>query len=260
MWANAEIGSIMPIREIGKAIKKINNKRMKAWNQSRPEQRGGKPRPIYFHTDATQALNFIRCDVAWNYVDMLSLSGHKIYGPKGVGALYKKTGVPLAAVQRGGHHENSLRSGTLNVPGIVGLGAAIEQLDDEAMEKNNRQIAKLRAELVGGILKNIPDTVLNTDILHGTPAHANFLFPGVEGESILISLDMEGVAVSTGSACASGSLEPSHVLLAMGIKPEIAHSSIRFSLGKYNTMEEIRRVIKVLSPIIARLRKMAPKL
>jgi cysteine desulfurase len=260
MWVNAEIGAIMPIREIGKAIKKINDKRLKEWNRTSPRERGEKPQPIYFHTDATQALNFIRCDVAWNYVDLLSLSGHKIYGPKGVGVLYKKTGVPLAAIQRGGHHEGNLRSGTLNVAGIAGLGAAVSQLAEKEIEKNNHRIAMLRDELIAGILKNIPDTILNTDTAHSTPAHANFSFLGVEGESILISLDLEGIAVSTGSACASGSLEPSHVLLAMGIKPEIAHNSIRFSLGKYNTRDEIKKVIKILPPIIARLRKMAPEL
>jgi cysteine desulfurase len=260
MYVNSEVGTIMPIREIGKAIKKINEQREKIWVQNRVKDRGERPQPIYFHTDATQAINFLNCDVDWNYIDLLSLSGHKIYGPKGVGLLYKKTGVPLTALQHGGHQEKNLRSGTLNVPGIVGLGAAIAQLDKKTVEKNNRQIAKLRDQLVAGLMKNIPDTVLNTDCANSTPSHAHFSFLGVEGESILIALDLVGIAVSTGSACASDSLAPSYVLTAMGIKPEVAHNSIRFTLGKYNTAAEIKQVIKVLPPIIARLRKMAPEL
>ncbi len=265
MYVNSEVGSVQPIREIGKTIKKINEKRLREWKKLHPSERGDKPQPIYFHTDATQAINFFSCDVKWNYIDLLSLSSHKIYGPKGVGVLYKREEVPLAAVHLGGHHENNLRSGTLNVPGIVGLGAAINQLgqgvkgaSSSGQEKNNKHIAKLRNMLVSGIIKKIPDVVLNTDRENSTPAHAHFSFLGVEGESLLISLDIERIAVSTGSACASGSLKASHVLLAMGIKKEIAHNSIRFSLGKYNTEEEIKRVLKVLPPIVERLRKMNP--
>jgi cysteine desulfurase len=258
MYVNGEVGSIQPIREIGKIIKKINEKRLKEWEKCRPKDRGEKPQQIYFHTDATQAVNFLNCDVAWNYLDLLSLSGHKIYGPKGVGVLYKKEGVPLATLQHGGHHENSLRSGTLNVAGIVGLGAAVNLLNKRTVERNNRKIIKLRDMLIDGIMENIPDVVLNTDRQNATPAHAHFSFLGVEGESLLISLDLEGVAVSTGSACASGSLKASHVLLAMGIRKEIAHNSIRFSLGKYNTEEEIKRVLKILPMIVERLRKMNP--
>lgn len=258
MYANSEVGSIQPIREIGKIIKKINESRLNEWKKCRTRDRGARPQPIYFHTDATQAINFLNCDVKWNYIDLLSMSGHKIYGPKGVGALYVKAGTLIKAVQLGGHHERNLRSGTLNVTGIVGLGAAIE-LAGKEQEKNNRKIAKLRDMLVNGIKKNIPDVILNTDREYSTPAHAHFSFLGVEGESILIALDLEGIAVSTGSACASKDLKASHVLLAMGIKPEIAHNSIRFTLGKHTTEEEIKKVIKILPPIVERLRKMSPE-
>ncbi len=266
MWVNSEVGAVMPIREIGKMIKKINEKREREWKKLRASERGERPQPIYFHTDATQAVNFFACDVKWNYIDMLSLSGHKIYGPKGVGILYKKDGVPLQALQLGGHHENNLRSGTLNVTGIVGLGAALAELGAPGekgepgakQKKNNKKIARLRDLLADGIIRNIPDTVLNTDRDNSTPAHAHFSFLGVEGESALISLDLEDIAVSTGSACASGSLKASHVLIAMGIKVEVAHNSIRFSLGKHNTEEEIKTVIKKLPPIIKHLRQMNP--
>jgi cysteine desulfurase len=271
MYVNSEVGTIQPIRKIGKIIKKINEKKLKDWKNTRPALRKEKPQPIYFHTDATQAINFLNCDVRWNYVDLLSMSSHKIYGPKGVGALYVKSSVPIEPLQLGGHQENNLRSGTLNVPGIVGFGKAVELLTPHSQHgevaagpvglletPNNKKIAKLRDMLVSGIMKNIPDVVLNTDRGIATPAHANFSFLGVEGEAILISLDLEGIAVSTGSACASGKLEPSHVLLAMGVKQEVAHNSIRFSLGKFTTAEEIKRVVKILPPIIKRLRKMSP--
>jgi cysteine desulfurase len=265
MYVNSEVGSIQPIREIGKIIKKINEKRLREWKKLRVRERGDKPQPIYFHTDATQAVNFFNCDVKWNYIDLLSMSGHKIYGPKGVGVLYKKEDVPLAAFQLGGHHENNLRSGTLNVTGIVGLGAAIGGLGQgekgepsKAQKNNNKKISQLRDLLAEGIIKEIPNVILNTDREQVTPAHAHFSFLGIEGESLLISLDLAGIAVSTGSACASGSLKASHVLLAMGIKKEIAHNSIRFSLGKYNRQEEIKRVLKILPPIVKRLRMKNP--
>jgi len=281
MYVNSEVGSVQPIREIGKIIKKINDKKLRDWQKLPTHKRTNRPESIYFHTDATQAVNFFNCDVKWNYIDMLSMSGHKIYGSKGVGALYKKKEVPMAALQRGGHHENNLRSGTLNVAGIVGLGAALDiktlkhprrsliggagknvktNLNSSQWIKSeeNLRIAKLRDLLVSEIKKNIPDVILNTDRENSTPAHAHFSFLGVEGESILIALDLEGVAVSTGSACASGSLKASHVLLAMGIKKEIAHNSIRFTLGKGNTEAEIRQTVKKLIPIVKKLRKMNP--
>lgn len=259
MYVNSEVGSIQPISEIGKIIKNINEKRLKEWQKCRTAERGGRPQKIYFHTDATQAVNFLDCDVKRLRCDLLSLSGHKIYGPKGVGALFVKSGAPLNAVQLGGHHERNLRSGTLNVPGIVGLGEAIRLLNKKSREAENKKIAELRDMLVNGIMKNIPNVILNTDREISTPSHAHFSFLGVEGESILISLDLKGMAVSTGSACASSSLKASHVLLAMGIKPEIAHNSIRFTLGKQTTEAEIKKVIKILPPIIKRLRKMSPE-
>lgn len=258
MHVNSEVGAIMPIREIGKTIKKINDKRLRDWKKLSIKERGEKPLPIYFHTDATQAVNFYNCDVKWNYVDMLSLSGHKIYGPKGIGALYIKKNVPLSALQRGGHHERNMRSGTLNVTGIVGLGAAVAQINKSQQEKNNKKISRLRDLLVSGIEKNIPDVILNTDRENSTPSHAHYSFLGVEGESILIALDMEGIAVSTGSACASGSLKVSHVLIAMGIKKEIANNSVRFTLGKHTSEEQIKHVIAKLPRIVKRMRDMNP--
>lgn len=257
MYVNSEVGAIQPIREIGKIIRKTNERRLKGWQNNDPKTRGEKPLPILFHTDVTQAVNFLNCDVKDNFLDLLSLSGHKIYGPKGIGLLYARSGTPLAAMQLGGHHEGNRRSGTLNTPGIVGLGAALKKLKPKAVAENNKNIAKTRDLLVSGILKNIPDAVLNTDRSVATPAHAHFSFLGVEGESILIALDLAGIAVSTGSACASQSLKASHVLVAMGIKVEVAHSSIRFSLGKHNTPAEIRQLLKVLPPIVKRLRRIS---
>lgn len=259
MWVNSEVGAIMPIREIGKIIRKYNEKREREWKKLSAKERGERPRPVLFHTDATQAVNFVQCDVKWNYIDLLSLTAHKIYGPKGVGALYCKQGTPLIALQKGGHHENNLRSGTLNVTGIVGLGAAIAQITKKEQVRNNKYVGKLRDMLVEGIKKNIPDTVLNTDRENSTPSHAHYSFIGVEGEASLMALDLEhGIAVSTGSACASGSLKASHVLIAMGMKKEIAHNSIRFTLGKHNSEEDIKKVIKVLPPIIKKYRDMNP--
>ncbi|OIO07066.1 cysteine desulfurase NifS [Candidatus Falkowbacteria bacterium CG_4_10_14_0_2_um_filter_36_22] len=258
MYANSEVGCIEPINDIGKIINKINEKRLKEWKNISPKSRGDKPHEIYFHTDAVQAINYVNCDVKYNFIDLLSLSGHKIYGPKGIGVLYVRSGVPLSALQLGGHHENNIRSGTLNVPGIVGLGSAASLINKSNHVNINKIIAGRRDRLVVGIIKNIPEVILNTDRSISTPSHAHFSFLGVEGESILISLDLEGIAVSTGSACASGSLKPSHVLLAMGIKEEVAHSSIRFTLGKNTTIGEIDKVIKILPPIIKRLRSMAP--
>ncbi|HOS88120.1 MAG TPA: cysteine desulfurase family protein [Candidatus Pacearchaeota archaeon] len=238
MYANNEVGVIEPIQEIGELLKKQKNK-------------------IYFHTDATQAVNALDCDVQKLGVDFLSISGHKIYGPKGVGALFVKKGSSLKGIQLGGHQENNLRSGTLNVPGIVGLGKAIELAGRERL-KNNSKIFKLRNKLIAGILKEIPDVILNTDIDNALPSHAHFSFLGAEGEAILFELDFRGIEVSTGSACASGSLEPSHVLLAMGLSPETAHGAIRFSLGKGNTAEDIQKTLKVLPLIISKLRAMNP--
>ena len=192
------------------------------------------------------------------YIDLMSFSGHKIYGPKGVGALYRREGVPLDAILRGGHQEKNFRSGTYNSTGIVGLGAAIAQLDKKNQDKNNKYVAGLRDKLVDGIKKNIPNTILNTDRDNSTASHAHFSFIGAEGEAMLMRLDMEGIAVSTGSACASGSLKASHVLIAMGIKKEVSNYSIRFTLGKHNTEDEIDEVIKKIVVIVKNLRDMNP--
>jgi len=258
MHVNSEVGAVMPIREIGKIIKKHNDKQEREWKKLGAKDRDAKPQRVYFHTDATQGVNFFNQDVAWNYVDMLSMSAHKIYGPKGVGVLYKNKDVPMLSLQRGGHQEWNMRSGTMNVTGAVGLGAAIALLDSKTQEKENKKIAKLRDMLVEGVLENVEDLVLNTDRDNATPAHAHFSFIGIEGEAILMLLDMEGIAVSTGSACASGSLKASHVLIAMGIKVEVAHNSVRFSLGKHNTEEDIKYLIKKIPPIVEKLRKMNP--
>lgn len=266
MYVNSETGARQPTREIGKIIRKAGEKRHKLWLTRPLAQREKNERPLWFHTDATQAVNFFNCDVRWNFFDLLSFSGHKIYGPKGVGALYKKATVKLSAIQTGGHQEGNLRSGTLNVPGIVGLGAAVRLLGrpgkmgepSREQKKNTRTVAKLRGALVRGVLKNIPNVILNTPLDQAAPGHAHFSFLGVEGESTLIALDLAGIGVSTGSACASGSLTASHVLLAMGIKTEVAHNSVRFTIGRLNTIEEIKKVVKVLPPIISRLRAISP--
>lgn len=258
MYVNSEIGAVEPIKEIGKVVEKVNEERFNTWQRTGAAKKLPKPRPIYFHTDATQAVNFFSCLVKHLKVDLLSLSAHKAYGPKGVGLLYVKKGTKLFPIQLGGHHERNFRSGTLNVPGIVGLGEALSLITLKEQEKTNKQIAALRNRLVAGLKKNIPDIVLNTDLENSTPAHAHFSFMGAEGESILISLDFEGIAVSTGSACASNSLKHSYVLEAIGICEENTNYSIRFTLGKENTKEEIDKVIKVLPPIIEKLRKMNP--
>ncbi len=249
MYVNNEIGSVQPIEKIGTIIEKIKKEREEKKSEF----------PIYFHTDAVQAANFFSCDVKKLKVDMLSLSGHKIYGPKGVGVLFAEKNISLLPIQFGGHQENSLRSGTLNVAGIVGLGEALI-LASGRREESFLKVSKLRNFLVENIQENISNTILNGDLEKSSSSHASITFKGVEGESILLDLDFENISVSTGSACASGSLKASHVLLAMGISPEEAHGAIRFTLGENNTEEEIRKVIKVLPAIINRLRSMAPKL
>lgn len=258
MYVNSEVGSIQPIQKIGKILKKINDSRLRDWHNADPKSRDERPQRILLHTDATQAINFLPSQVDQLGVDLLSMSAHKIYGPKGVGLLYVRTGTPLVALQVGGHHQGNRRSGTLNTTGIVGLGEALEKLSKTDLEKQNKRISIVRDYLVKQVLKNVSDVILNTDVLIATPAHAHFSFLGVEGESLLIALDLAGVAISTGSACASGSLKASHVIVAMGIKVEVAHSSIRFSLGKNNTKEDIDKLIKILPKIVERLRKFNP--
>lgn len=246
MYVNNEVGTIQPIQEISRIVKEVNTGR-------------GKEDKIYFHTDAVQAVNFCNCRVDFLGVDMLSFSAHKIYGPKGTGVLFVREGTPIFPIIFGGHQERGIRSGTENVAGIVGLGKAVELLNQKSKIKNdNLKIKKLRNKLIKEIIKKIPNAVLNGDLEHRVPGNINFCFKNVEGESILLMLDMEGIAISTGSACSSGSLEPSHVLTAMGISPEVTHGSVRVTLGKNNTEEEVRHLIKVLPGIVAKLREMSP--
>jgi cysteine desulfurase len=244
MYANNEIGAIQPIQEIGKVIKKINESKVQNLISK-----------IYFHVDAVQAINYLDCNVEKLGVDLLSLSAHKFYGPKGVGALYIKKGTPVARIQDGGEQEFKLRAGTLNVPGIVGLGEAISRIKNQ--ESRIKKILELRDKLVDGVLEKIPNSKLNGSREKRLPNNANFSFPGAEGEAILLALDMEGVAVSTGSACASENLNPSHVLTALGLGPEEAHSSIRMTLGKYTTESDVDYVLEILPKGVERLRKIS---
>ncbi len=241
MYVNNEIGTIQPIATIGKFLEKENANRK---------------RKILFHTDATQAVNYLDCDVEKLGVDLLSLSGHKIYGPKGVGALYVKKGTLLTRIQDGGEQERKMRAGTHNVPAIVGLGKALELVMKEK-SKIAIKTEKLRDYLIARVLKEIPQSYLNGSAKKRIPNNANFRFDNVEGEGLLLSLDLEGIAVSTGSACASRSLEPSHVLLALGLKHEQAHGSLRLTLGKTTTRKEIDLVVNKLKVIIERLRKIS---
>ncbi len=236
MFANNEMGTIEPVLDIAKIAK----------------QKG-----VLFHTDAVQAAGKAAIDVSKLGVDLLSLSAHKIYGPKGVGALYIKKGVKLTPLLHGGHHEKNRRAGTENVAGIAGFGKAAE-LAARNIDNETFRIKGLRDRLQKGILENIRYTYLNGHPEKRLCNTLNISFEYLEGESIILNLDMEGVAVSTGSACTSGSLEPSHVLTAMGIDAVRTQGSIRFSLGKDNTQDDIDYVVKVLPPIIERLRKMSP--
>ena len=241
MYVNNETGAIQPIAEIGCFLKEINASR---------EQK------IYFHTDATQAIQYFDCDVNRLGVDLLSLSGHKFHAPKGVGVLFCRKGTPLARQQDGGGQEFGLRAGTENVPYVVGLGKALDLIKSHQKELAGK-VLSLRSELITGVLK-IPGVSLVGDPLKNAPHIATFLIERTEGESLLLLLSEKGIAASSGSACTSGLLKPSHVLLAMGYPPEKAHGSLRFSLGSENTKEEIDYVLKALSPIILQLRRMVP--
>lgn len=248
MYANNEIGTIQPIEEIEELIKKINKVRKQDDSSTSSGQ-------VYFHVDAVQAINYLDCNVEKLGADFLSLSAHKFYGPKGVGALYIRKGTPIARIQDGGEQEFKLRSGTYNTPGIVGLGKAISMANYQSEE--TKRIKDLKDKLVANVLKNIPNCRLNGSVEKRLSNNANFSFPGAEGEAILLSLDLEGIAVSTGSACASENLNPSHVLTALGLGPEDSHSSIRFTLGKYTTEHDIDYVLEVLPRVIDRLRKIS---
>ncbi len=247
MYANNEIGTIQPIEEIGAMIKKYNEDSL-----IRPTRSGNK---LYFHVDAVQAINYLDCNVDKLGVDLLSLTAHKFYGPKGVGALYVRKGAPIARIQDGGEQEFKLRAGTHNTAGIVGIGAAIESMKYNV--SSIKEIKRLTDKLIDSVLTKIPNSKLNGSREKRLPNNANFSFPGAEGEAILLALDLEGVAVSTGSACASENLNPSHVLTALGLGPEETHSSIRMTLGKHTTEEEIERVLDILPKVVERLRKIS---
>jgi len=247
MYVNNEVGTIEPIAEIGRTLRRLNE-------ESRMKNDG---RRIYFHTDAVQAIQYLDCDVQKLGVDLLSLSAHKFYGPKGVGALYIRKGTPIVRQQDGGEQEYGMRAGTENVAGIVGLGRAIEESKKQKAKSKNH-IEDLRNRLIEGVLK-IPKVHLTGHLQKRAPHIASFVVEGAEGEAMLLLLDQEGIAASSGSACTSGLLEPSHVLTAMGISPELAHGSLRFSLGKQTTKEEIDYVLEELPKIVERLRSLAPK-
>ncbi len=235
MYANNEIGSILPIEEIGAVCRE---------------------RGVLFHTDAVQAAGHLHIDVNAQNIDMLSLSAHKFHGPKGVGALYAKKGIGLANIIEGGAQERGKRAGTENIPGIVGMAAALREAC-LGINKNAEKVEKLRDSLIAG-LSRIPHAALNGDGANRLPGNVNFCFEGIEGESLLLLLDGKGVCASSGSACTSGSLEPSHVLLAIGRPHEIAHGSLRLSLCEYNTSEEIDYMLKVIPEVVEHLRSMSP--
>jgi cysteine desulfurase len=243
MYANNEIGTVQPIREIGKLIKKENMSR---------EQK------IVFHTDAVQAVNYVDCNVDNLEVDLLTASAHKIYGPKGVGLLFVRKGTPIKRIQDGGSHEFGLRSGTLNIPGIVGFAAALN-LAEQERPRNFKIVEKLRDHMIARVIKEIKGARLNGSRIKRIPNNANFIFKDVEGEGMLLGLDLAGIAVSTGSACSSGDLRPSHVLTAIGINEEESHGSLRVTLGKFTTKQEIDIFVDTLKEVVAKLRKIAGK-
>ena len=235
MFANNEIGTIQPIREIGALCREAG---------------------VLFHTDAVQAVGHVKTDVWEMNIDMLSLSAHKFHGPKGVGALYVRRGVPLFPLIEGGAQELGRRAGTENIPGIAGMAKALS-LASEKLEENGAYERKLRDALIAG-LSEIPYSRLNGDPLKRLPGNVNFCFEGIEGESLLLLLDAKGIAASSGSACTSGSLDPSHVLLALGLPHEVAHGSLRLTLSHENTMEEVEYMIKEISDAVAYLRSISP--
>lgn len=245
MFANNEIGTIQPIQEIAEIIRKFRSRQ--GLNNQLP----------YFHTDAVQAVGHLMIDVKRLGVDFLSLSGHKFYGPKGVGALYVRKGIKISSLLHGGEQEKGRRASTENVPGIVGLGVAAE-IAVKNMTHENERLVKLRDEFVAGILNNIPKARLNGHPTKRLANNINISILGAEGEAMLLSLDEVGVACSTGSACSSSTLEPSHVLTALGLPPEVAHSSLRFTLGRETKKEDLDYTLQQLVKIVERLRKISP--
>ena len=236
MMANNEIGTINPIEEIGAICRE---------------------KKVLFHVDAVQALGTLPIDVEAMHIDMLSMSAHKLYGPKGVGALYVRKGVRLPSFIHGGAQESKRRAGTENVAGIVGFGKAVELATAEMQERNER-LRQMRDRLIDGVLASIPHARLNGARYNRLPGHDNFSFEFIEEESMLMLLDMNGIYASSGSACTSGSLDPSHVLLAIGLPHEVAHGSLRLTLGRENTMEDVDYILEKLPPIVQRLREMSP--
>lgn len=237
MYVNNEVGIIQPMEELSGMAKE---------------------RGVYFHTDAVQATGKIPINVKeLNNIDMLSMSGHKINGPKGAGAIFIRKGVRIIPWSHGGHHERSRRAGTENVPGIVGFAKALE-LAVRDLDDQNKHLKELTETFYRKLTETIPDVILNGDLNRRVSNTLNLSFKGVEGESIILSLDLKGVAVASGSACTSGTLEPSHVLSAMGIAPEIAQGAIRFSFGRDNTMEDVEYVARILPEMVTRLRSMSP--
>ncbi len=235
MYANNEIGSVQPIAEIGKLCRE---------------------RGVLFHTDAVQAAGHLHIDVSAQNIDMLSLSAHKFHGPKGVGVLYAKKGIALTSLIEGGAQERGKRAGTENIPAIMGMAAALSEAISE-IDENTAKLTVLRDRLIQGLLE-IPHTILNGDALNRLPGNVNMCFEGIEGESLLLLLDSRGICASSGSACTSGSLDPSHVLLAIGRPHEIAHGSLRLSLSEENTAEEVEYMIQNIGDVVAYLRSMSP--
>jgi cysteine desulfurase len=236
MHANNELGTVQPLEEIGK---------LAAQND------------IYFHTDAVQSAGKIPIDVASLGVDLLSISGHKFYAPKGIGALYIRSGTRLRQLLYGGHHQRGFRPGTENVPGIVGLGKAAE-LARRALEEDASRVSLLRDELERGLLARIPHARANAAAAPRTPNTTNITFPGIEGEALIIALDLKGLACSTGAACSSGAVEPSHVLTAIGLPPEEARASIRFSLGRHTSPADVAFALEAIPGAVAQLRQLSP--
>ena len=235
MYANNEIGSVLPIAEIGAICKEAG---------------------VIFHTDAVQAVGHLAIDVKAQNIDMLSLSGHKFHGPRGVGALYCRRGLPLVNIIEGGAQERGKRAGTENLAGIMGMTAALEHAVAN-LDAYTTRVTALRDKLIAG-LRQIPHCDLNGDRVHRLPNNVSFCFEGIEGEALLLLLDMKGVAASSGSACTSGSLDPSHVLLAIGRIHDVAHGSLRLSLSEYTTEEEIDHILKVVPEVVQYLRNMSP--
>ena len=235
MHANNEVGTINPIEKIGEIAKN---------------------KGVLFHTDAVQSFGKISIDLSKLPVDLMSMSAHKIYGPKGIGVLYVRKGVRLVQQSHGGGHERNRRPGTENIPGIIGMAKAVE-LRKEGMKKEDKYLKNLREKFHDQITKSIPRVFLNGHPEKRLAGHLNLSFQGIEGEALLLSLDLKGVAASSGSACTSGSIDPSHVLSAMGVKPELAQSSIRFTLGKDNTDEDVDYSVSILPEIVQRLRSMS---